>query len=80
MGINFGLSSVNPTVAQTNANSEPKTRFPIVCDKLYPLYLATADKELNKLDANYDENLNRCAFAKACNIPWSDLNCEKYDL
>jgi len=56
------------------------TNFPIVCDKLYPLYLATADKELNKMDPNIDENLNRCAFSKVCNIPWSDLNCEKYDL
>lgn len=60
--------------------TNPLNRVPIVCDKLYPLYLATADKELNKMDPNIDENLNRCAFSKACNIPWSDLNCEKYDL
>lgn len=81
LNIVFGTSSGTPAAAQTNADSAAYiTKFPIVCDKLYPLYMATADKELNKLDANNDENLNRCAFAKACNIPWSDLNCEKYDL
>jgi len=71
------------TAIKQGASDTPITSlssFPIVCDKLYPLYLATADKELNKVDPNNDENLNRCAFAKACNIPWSDLNCEKYDM
>jgi len=74
-GVTTNITKGSIGGAQTSLPS-----FPIVCDKLYPLYLATADKELNKIDPNNDENLNRCAFAKACNIPWSDLNCEKYDL
>lgn len=52
---------------------------PIVCDNVYPLYLSTKDKELRKANPNLDENLNRCAYAKACNISWSDLNCDKYE-
>lgn len=68
------------TYGSTDTPDAQLSSIPIVCDKLYPLYMATADKELNKIDPNNDENLNRCAFAKACNIPWSDLNCEKYDL
>lgn len=78
-----GVDNKITTEIKSGTTDEPTTplaNFPIVCDKLYPLYLATADKELNKIDPNNDENLNRCAFAKACNIPWSDLNCEKYDL
>ena len=59
--------------------STPLLHVPIVCDNVYPLYLSTKDKELRKANPNLDENLNRCAYAKACNISWSDLNCDKYE-
>ena len=59
--------------------STPLPYVPIVCDSVYPLYLSTKDKELRKANPNLDENLNRCAFAKACNVSWSDLNCDKYE-
>lgn len=66
--------SGDPSTAST-----PLPHVPIVCDNVYPLYLATKDKELRKTNPNLDENLNRCAYAKACNISWSDLNCDKYE-
>lgn len=78
--INYDIERGTNSNIKNPSGGGVSTNFPIVCDKLYPLYLATADKELNKMDPNIDENLNRCAFSKVCNIPWSDLNCEKYDL
>ena len=55
------------------------TNVPLVCDKVYPLYMSTADSEMTKINHTYDKNINRCAYAKACNISWSDLNCDKYE-
>ena len=55
-------------------------KFPIVCDRVYPLLLAAKDKELSKnSNGKYDENVLRCAYSKMCGIPWSDMNCDKYE-
>jgi hypothetical protein len=55
-------------------------KFPIVCNRVYPLLLAAKDKELSKNSSGkYDENVLRCAYSKMCGIPWSDMNCDKYD-
>lgn len=72
---NWKVASSSPGL--TGASSI--TNVPLVCDKLYPLYMSTADKEMTKINHTYDENINRCAYAKACNITWSDLNCDKYE-
>jgi hypothetical protein len=52
---------------------------PLACDRVYPLYLATKDVELSKGNSKFDQNVLRCAYSKICGVPWSDLNCEKYD-
>ena len=55
-------------------------KFPIVCNRVYPLLLAAKDKELSKNSSGkYDENVIRCAYSKMCGIPWSDMNCDKYE-
>lgn len=55
-------------------------KFPIVCNRVYPLLLAAKDKELSKnSNGKYDENVLRCAYSKMCGIPWSDMNCDKYE-
>jgi hypothetical protein len=56
-------------------------KFPIVCNRLYPLLLAAKDKELSKNSkGKYDENVLRCSYSKMCGIPWSDMNCDKYNI
>ena len=64
-------------LSQLNSNLQ---KFPIVCNRVYPLLLAAKDKELSKnSNGKYDENVLRCAYSKMCGIPWSDMNCDKYD-
>lgn len=67
------------TSANSNAITTPHPVVPLVCDRFYPLYLATKDIELTKDNPNLDQNVLRCAYSKICGIPWSDLNCSKYD-
>jgi hypothetical protein len=72
-------SSVLANNAITNPDALEK--FPIVCNRLYPLLLAAKDKELSKNSkGKYDENVLRCSYSKMCGIPWSDMNCDKYDV
>lgn len=42
---------------------------PLTCSAVYPSLLASNE---NKYEYN---NTLRCAYAKVCNIPWSDMNC-----
>jgi len=74
---------VDPTgLRVTNNASTPVnlTNIPMVCDRVYPLYLATKDVELSKNNSKLDQNVLRCAYSKACGVPWSDLNCDKYNM
>lgn len=71
--VNKGDTASTPTMANL-------AKFPIVCDRVYPLLLAAKDKELSKnSNGKYDENVLRCAYSKMCGIPWSDMNCDKYE-
>ena len=55
------------------------SKIPLVCNRVYPLLLATKDKEISKNSSGrYDENILRCAYSKLCGVPWSDMNCDKY--
>lgn len=54
------------------------TNFPLVCDKMYPLLMASKDNDLHKKDPKFDNNVYRCAYSKLCGIPWSDMNCDNY--
>ena len=73
--IHLGNNITIPAITTT-----PLEKLPIVCDRVYPLLLAAKDKELSKnSNGKYDENVLRCAYSKMCGIPWSDMNCDKYD-
>jgi len=52
--------------------------FPLICDSVYPMFLANTDENINKKDNNFDNNIFRCAYSKLCKVPWSDMNCDKY--
>lgn len=59
----------------------PLKKIPLVCNRVYPLLLSAKDKELSRNSSGrYDENVLRCAYSKMCGIPWSDMNCDKYDV
>ncbi len=79
------MEGKTPTVkyAGTEANLDSSgtaiNNIPMACDRVYPLYLATKDVELSKGNNKLDQNVFRCAYSKICKVPWSDLNCEKYD-
>ena len=69
----------------TDGNSDKSittshTNIPVVCDRVYPLYLATKDIELSKNNNKLDQNVLRCAYSKICGVPWTDINCDKYNL
>ena len=43
--------------------------IPLTCSSVYPSLLESRE-------TNYEfNNTLRCAYAKVCNIPWSDMNC-----
>ena len=49
-----------------------KVKKPLICNTVYPQVLADMDKDTP------EKNKYRCMYAKACNIPWTDIGC-KYD-
>jgi len=53
--------------------------LPMICDNTYPMFLAANDTTLSKSDKNYDNNVFRCAYSSICKVPWSDMNCDKYN-
>ena len=61
------------------ANSVRTQNIPLVCDTVYPLFLASKDVQLSTNNKKFDQNVLRCAYSKMCNVPWSDLNCDKYN-
>jgi len=66
------------TYNKTSRVENTNVNIPLVCDNVYPLFLASKDIELSKNNKNFDQNVLRCAYSKLCNVPWSDLNCDKY--
>ncbi len=66
-------------IGQTRATNIVTDNLPLVCDRVYPLYLATKDIELSKDNPKLDQNTLRCAYSKICGVPWTDLNCGKYN-
>ena len=53
--------------------------LPLVCDSTYPMFLASRDEITNKTNPKFDNNTFRCAYSKICKVPWSDMNCYKYE-
>lgn len=76
----LSLSETSGVISATNSGATTTlTSLPIVCDRVYPLYLATKDVELSKNNSKLDKNVLRCAYSKICGMPWTDLNCGKYN-
>lgn len=53
--------------------------LPMICDSTYPMYLASRDEITSKNNNKFDNNIFRCAYSKICKVPWSDMNCDKYE-
>lgn len=66
----YGSSAYNQIVVDSST-----TVLPLICDTLYPNYLAYVDLE-NSKDGKNPDNQYRCAYSKLCGVPWSDLNCD----
>ncbi len=71
--------SITETDAPGAANGLEVDKLPLNCEKIYPLYLSTLDQSINTQNRNFDANTIRCAYSKICGIPWSDMNCDKYN-
>jgi hypothetical protein len=66
----------NTIVAANDTNIQV---LPMICDSTYPMYLASRDEITSKNNNKFDNNIFRCAYSKICKVPWSDMNCDKYD-
>lgn len=74
------LNNINYNTNADGASDVALNKIPLVCNRVYPLLLAAKDKELSKKSSGkYDENVLRCAYSKMCGVPWSDMNCDKYE-
>jgi hypothetical protein len=57
-------TNITTTALQTNNSNAP-----LICDRLYPAFLANQDKDTNAI---------RCAYSAICGVKWSDMHCDKY--
>jgi hypothetical protein len=48
--------------------------IPLVCDQVFPLYLQEQDENYKKSNPDVTNKFT-CAYAKACNVNWSDAIC-----
>ena len=49
--------------------------IPLLCDKVYPLYMAKKDFEYSNSKGLTNFNKFRCAYSKTCGIPWTEVGC-----
>lgn len=73
------LQIYDPTKERPNIKNESATftlgnanNIPLVCDQVYPLFLAYNEDE----NDNGNGNELRCAYSRICNVPWSDMHCD----
>lgn len=80
----YTYNTDNDTVTKNNDNRlkdtngldyEGQTVVPLVCDAVYPLYMAKKDFEYANDNNLHTYNKFRCAYSKACKIPWTDVGC-----
>lgn len=50
--------------------------MPLVCDTVYPLYLSAIDIQNSEINRSDSKNVYRCAYAKACGVPWTEAGCK----
>ena len=51
------------------------TDIPLTCDNVYPMYLSMMDKDNIEKNPSEPNNKYRCAYAKACGVPWTEAGC-----
>lgn len=61
---------LKPLTGEFNAQN-----IPLSCDTVYPVYLASMDNENAKKYSNEPNNRFRCAYSRACGVPWSEAGC-----
>lgn len=70
------LASITDNTTSINtADASGKRKIPLQCDKVYPLFLASMDKQNAALNSNDPKNVFRCAYSKACGMPWTEAGC-----
>jgi hypothetical protein len=60
-----------PPIIDKNYLKTPFYSIPVVCDTVYPAYLASVEDD-NKYGS---DNTIRCSYAKLCGYSWSDMGC-----
>lgn len=73
---NNRLEKNSDTSLQSLASNEfNENNVPLACDTVYPMYLADIDRQNVEKNPSEPSNKYRCAFAKACGIPWTEAGC-----
>lgn len=62
-------NTITDVIGETGGN------MPIVCDTVYPMYLSAMDLQNAEINRDDDKNVFRCAYAKACGVPWTEAGC-----
>lgn len=81
-----GYTYINNKLTRNNNNAVKNSQghyfddgnldiIPLVCDKVYPLYMAKKDFEYSNRKGLTNYNKFRCAYSKACGIPWTEVGC-----
>jgi len=60
-----------PPIITPEQISNNTLNIPVVCDTVYPAYLASVED----IDAYGADNTIRCSYAKLCGYSWSDMGC-----
>jgi hypothetical protein len=60
----------NSNITSIDSTKTSGKIIPLVCDKMYPAFLAYMD------DKDESKNKLRCAYSKICGVTWSDMNCK----
>lgn len=60
-----------PPVITADQIKSNTLNIPVVCDTIYPAYLASVE-DINAYGA---DNAIRCSYAKLCGYSWSDMGC-----
>jgi hypothetical protein len=83
-GYSYNKSSDTVSPLSSNAflnlSTQPANYFkasdvPLICDNVYPMYMAIKDNEYQIKNPDAPSNKFRCAYAKACNVTWTDAGC-----
>ena len=65
---------VRKNTTSTYADGNEKN-IPLQCDTVWPIYLANKDFKYAQDNGISDYNKFRCAYSKACNVPWTEAGC-----